>query len=104
MRLFKRRAFNFKKFSFPVQPTGKPAQPATTGEDAMAWNNDWNGIGAASLADGAGSLRTPQGMSKFAVGTCPTARDAQQREPKLLLKFCAHGQIQGRQHLGGFAV
>ena len=54
---------------------GETAQFAAGGEDAVAGDEDGDGVGAAGLAHGAGGKRAAQALRQFAVAAGAAARE-----------------------------
>ena len=92
-----------EKLAFPVEAAGETAEGTSGGEHAVAGDEHGDGIGATGLADGACGLGPAQGAGEFAVGACAAGGNAQERAPKLLLHFCAAGEVEWRKAGWGFS-
>jgi len=92
-----------EKPAFPVEAAGEPAEGASGGEHAVTGDEHGDGIGATGLAYGAGGSRPAHGAGEFAVGACTAGGNAQERAPKLLLHFCAEGEVEWRKAGCGFS-
>jgi hypothetical protein len=86
-----------------VEAGGEAADLASFGQDAMAGDEDWNGIGAARIADGAGAVGYAQGSREVLIRTGFANGDLQHDGPDLFLEIGGAGPIEWRELADRFA-
>ena len=94
-------AFACEQFGLPFRRAGESAE-AVTRHDAMAGNEEWDGIRTAGIADGAVGTRASNGGSDGAVGADLAGGNLPESSPDELLKFGAV-KIERRQRAVGLA-
>src|SRR6185369_7566214 len=71
-------AFEFKEFALDVEAATVSAECAVGSDDAMAGDDDRNGIAVVGEAHGAKALRTADGAGDVGIGASFAIRDANQ--------------------------
>ena len=97
------RVFQREQSAFHGQAAAESANRAVAGDDAMARDDDGNGIRAAGRADRARGPGFADLLRDPAVGTRFAARDRRQGAPDGLLEGCARGEVEGNAPANGFA-
>ncbi len=92
-----------QEFCFPVEPARKASEFTVGSEDAVAGDEEGDGVGAAGLADGAAAVGVVDGAGDFAVGRGLVEGDKAKGVPDLLLEGGALGEIQGGELFNGSA-
>ncbi len=82
-------AFEGQKFFFDGQTAAVSGEPAVGADDAMAGDDDGNGIGAVGQSHSARGVGVADAASEFAVGDGFTVRDFNEFAPDFLLEWCA---------------
>lgn len=96
-------AFAGEETVFPVQAAAKAAEPAVGGENAVAGDEDGDGVGPAGAADGADGPGPANGGCDLAVAFGQAGGDFQQFAPDGLLEGGGAGPVERRQFLRGVA-
>jgi len=96
--------FDLQQPAFQRQAAAESADGAVAGDNAMARDDDRNGVCATGRSDRARGFGLADFLRHPAVGTRFAARDRLQGPPDGLLESCACREVKGNAPADGFAV
>jgi len=92
-------AFEGQQFFFDGKASAVSGEFAVAADDAVARNDDWNGVGAIGEADSAGGVGVPDAVGKLSVGNGFAEGNVEQMAPNFALKF---GALRSQWKIEGF--